>query len=629
MTQDPESQKNLLLAIVLSVLVLIGWQVLYANPKMKEEQERRERLKQGQQTQQQTNTQGTTTAPSASPGTTATPLPPGVASKPGTEAPSAAAASAFLSRETALQASPRAGIETPSLKGSIALKGARIDDIVLQKYREQVDPKSPNVVLFAPSGTKDTLYAEFGWLSGAGATIKLPDAQTEWRVEKGPTLTPATPLTLGWDNGQGHIFRRTFSVDDNFMFVIEDSVQNTSGTALTLDHRALISRHGTPTTQGFYILHEGMIGVVGEKGILQEITYSDILKGVKDGETGQKALEKITGGWLGFTDKYWAAALIPDQKAELDGFVSGFNKSPTRRETYQIDYIQRGVALPAGGTATVTQNLFAGAKQVQLIETYRDKLGVKQLDMLVDWGWFYFITKPLFKLMSWLTGVLGNYGLAILATTVLVKLVFFPLANKSYESMAKMKKLQPEMEKLREQHKDDRAAQQQELMKLYQKEKINPAAGCLPILLQIPVFFALYKVLFVTIDMRHAPFFGWIKDLSAPDPTSIFNLFGLLPFALPEFLLVGAWPLIMGATMWVQMQLNPQQPDPMQQKIFNWMPVMFTFMLASFPAGLVIYWAWNNVLSLIQQYWIMKKNGTEIHLWKNMGIEKWLSRKQT
>jgi YidC/Oxa1 family membrane protein insertase len=624
MTQDPESQKNLLLAIVLSVLVLIGWQVFYANPKIKEEQERRERAKQGQQTQQQAAAPGTA-APGATPGT-ATPLPPGATSKPGTSAP--AGGLAATSREDALKASMRAAIETPSLKGSIALKGARIDDLVLQKYREQVDPKSKNVVLFSPSGTQDAFYAEFGWLAGAGATIKLPDAQTDWRIDKGATLTPGSPLTLAWDNGQGHVFRRTFTVDDNYMFRIEDSVENTSGAALTLDHRALLSRHGTPTTQGFYILHEGLIGVAGEKG-LQEITYADILKGVKEGETGQKALEKVTGGWLGVTDKYWAAALVPDQKQELDGFITGFNKSPTRRETYQIDYIQRGVALPAGGAATVTQNLFAGAKQVHLIEAYRDKMDIKQFDMLVDWGWFYFITKPLFKLMSWLTSVLGNYGLAILATTVLVKLVFFPLANKSYESMAKMKKLQPEMERLREQYKDDRAAQQQELMKLYQKEKINPAAGCLPIVLQIPVFFALYKVLFVTIDMRHAPFFGWIKDLSAPDPTSIFNLFGLLPYAVPEFLLVGAWPLIMGATMWVQMQLNPQQPDPIQQKIFNWMPVMFTFLLASFPAGLVIYWAWNNVLSLIQQYWIMKKNGTDIHLWKNLGIERWFAPKKT
>jgi YidC/Oxa1 family membrane protein insertase len=281
------------------------------------------------------------------------------------------------------------------------------------------------------------------------------------------------------------------------------------------------------------------------------------------------------------------------------------------------------VALPPGATRSVTSNLFAGAKQMNLIESYREKLGAKQFDLLIDWGWFYFITKPLFKLLHWLSHLLGNYGLAILATTVLVKALFFPLANKSYESMAKMKLLQPEMEKLRERYKDDRAKMQQELMALYRERKINPMAGCVPIILQIPVFFALYKVLYITIDMRQAPFFGWIKDLSAPDPTSIFNLFGLLPYAVPEFLHVGVWPIIMGMTMWVQMQLNPQQPDPMQQRIFNWMPVLFTFLLANFAAGLVIYWAWNNVLSLIQQYTIMRRNNTEVHLWKNLGVDKW------
>ena len=296
------------------------------------------------------------------------------------------------------------------------------------------------------------------------------------------------------------------------------------------------------------------------------------------------------------------------------------------KEFFQTDYLQAAVTIPPGARRSATGSLFAGAKQMTLIEEYREKLNAKQFDLLIDWGWFYFITKPLFKLLHWLSQVLGNYGLAILATTVLVKAAFFPLANKSYELMAKMKKLQPEMEKIRDRFKDDRVKQQQELMALYKNEKINPASGCLPIVLQIPVFFALYKVLFVTIDMRHAPFFGWIKDLSAPDPTSLFNLFGLLPYQVPEMLHVGVWPLIMGVTMWVQMQLNPQQPDPVQQKIFNWMPVIFTFMLASFPSGLVIYWAWNNVLSLLQQYTIMRKNNTEIHLWKNLGADKWKAR---
>ncbi len=357
--------------------------------------------------------------------------------------------------------------------------------------------------------------------------------------------------------------------------------------------------------------------MLGDAG-LQELAYSDLLK-----EGGTKSF-KQTGGWLGITDKYWAAALIPDQKTPYQATFSGTKGA---KERYQADFLlNTGVSVPPGGRGETVSNLFAGAKQVSLIEGYGDKLGAQKFDMLIDWGWFYFITKPLFKLLHWLSQLFGNYGLAILATTVLVKAAFFPLANKSYESMAKMKKLQPEMEKIRDRFKDDRGKQQQELMALYKNEKINPMSGCLPIVLQIPVFFALYKVLFVTIDMRHAPFFGWIHDLSAPDPTSLFNLFGLLPFVTPDYLHVGAWPMIMGVTMWVQMQLNPQQPDPVQQKIFNWMPVIFTFMLASFPSGLVIYWAWNNVLSLIQQYTIMRRNNTEVHLWKNLGTDKWKAR---
>ncbi len=401
------------------------------------------------------------------------------------------------------------------------------------------------------------------------------------------------------------------------MLTITDEVENKGAASVALRRYALISRHGLPKTLGYYILHEGPIGVLGKAG-LQEPNYTDLLK-----EGGTKAFKQETGGWIGITDKYWAAALIPDQKALYDATFWG---SKGAKDRFQSDYLLNSVTIQPGGSTASTSNLFAGAKQVTLIEAYRDKLGAKQFDLLIDWGWFYFITKPLFKLLHWLSHLLGNYGLAVLATTVIVKAAFFPLANKSYELMAKMKKLQPEMEKIRARFKDDRVRQQQELMALYKNEKINPAAGCLPIVLQIPVFFALYKVLFVTIDMRHAPFFGWIKDLSAPDPTSVFNLFGLLSYQVPPFLHIGVWPLIMGMTMWVQMQLNPQQPDPVQQKIFNWMPVIFTFMLASFPSGLVIYWAWNNVLSLTQQYTIMRRNNTEIHLWKNLGVDKWKAR---
>jgi YidC/Oxa1 family membrane protein insertase len=612
MQQDQDNQKNLLVAIVLSVAVLLFWQMFYAGPKLKDEQERRQRVQ-----QEQTQAKEQPGAPKATPQAA-----PGAAPQPGTAAPSAAPMPPAASRTAALEASPRVRIDSPSLKGSIALKGGRIDDLVLAKYHDTVDPKSANVVLFSPSGAPHPYYAEYGWVVGGGIARAMPDADTLWRAEKDAALTPSSPVTLVWDNGQGLVFRRTIAVDASYLFTITDEVENKSVGEVTLHPYALISRHGLPKTEGFYILHEGPIGELGKAGLQGSswsngFGYADLLK------PGGSRTYKETGGWLGFTDKYWAAALVPDQKTAYDARFSGTKGT---REYFQADLMMAGVAVPPGGRASSVSNLFAGAKQTTVIDAYQEKLGAKNFDLLIDWGWFYFITKPLFKLLHWLSHLLGNYGLAILATTVLVKAAFFPLANKSYESMAKMKKLQPEMEKIRDRFKDDRVKQQQELMALYKNEKINPASGCLPIVLQIPVFFALYKVLFITIDMRHAPFFGWIKDLSAPDPTSLFNLFGLLSFQVPQFLHVGVWPLIMGVTMWVQMQLNPQQPDPVQQKIFNWMPVIFTFMLASFPSGLVIYWAWNNVLSLIQQYAIMRRNNTEVHLWKNLGVDKWKAR---
>jgi YidC/Oxa1 family membrane protein insertase len=611
---DQDNQKNLLLAIVLSVGVLLMWQMFYANPKLKEDQERRQRIQQ-EQAQPKEQPGAPKAVPQAVPGA---PPQPGTAAAPTVTAPAIPAPT----REAALQASARHRVDTPSLKGSIALKGARIDDLVLVKYHETVDPKSANVELFSPSGAPHPYYAEFGWVAGTGVTQAMPGPDTLWRAEKDVALTPSTPVTLVWDNGQGLVFRRIIAVDDNYLFTVTDEVENKSAGEVILHPYALISRHGMPKTEGFYILHEGPIGELGKAGLQGSswsngFGYADLLK------AGGSRTYKETGGWLGFTDKYWAAALVPDQKTAYDARFSGTKGT---REHFQADLLMAGVAVPPGGRVSSVSNLFAGAKQTTVIDAYQEKLGAKNFDLLIDWGWFYFITKPLFKLLHWLSQVLGNYGLAILATTVLVKAAFFPLANKSYESMAKMKKLQPEMEKIRDRFKDDRVKQQQELMALYKNEKINPASGCLPIVLQIPVFFALYKVLFITIDMRQAPFFGWIKDLSAPDPTSLFNLFGLLPYQVPEMLHVGVWPLIMGMTMWVQMQLNPQQPDPVQQKIFNWMPVIFTFMLASFPSGLVIYWAWNNVLSLLQQYTIMRKNNTEIHLWKNLGADKWRAR---
>ena len=627
-----DNQKNLLLAIVLSVIVLLGWQLFFINPKIKQERETRElaaeRAKQQPQLPGQAPAPGTTPAGGQVPGAPGQPpqaVQPGT--PPGTLPPPGVGPVAVVTREDSLKASPRVAIETPSLTGSIALKGGRLDDLRLQTYREKADKTSPTIVLLSPTGSSEPYYAEFGWLAPAGAAVVAPGSATDWRVESGTALTPTSPVVLVYDDGKGHVFRRKYSVDADYMFTIEDSVENKNAAPTVLDHRAVISRHGTPKIEGFYILHEGPIGITGDKG-LQEITYSDALKGAKDGERNTKAFEKVTGGWLGITDKYWATALIPDQNLAYDGYVTGHQKLGAAKETYQIDYLLRGVTAAPATSQTVTTRLYAGAKRVNLIENYEKNLGIKKFDLMVDWGWFHFITKPLFHLIDWFAnffgklGFAGNFGLAILATTVLVKAVFFPLANKSYESMAKMKKLQPEIEKLRERYKDDQMRLNQEMMELYKKQKINPMAGCLPIALQIPVFFALYKVLFVTIDMRHAPFYGWIKDLSAPDPTTSFNLFGLLPFTVPEYLHVGLWPIFMGVTMWIQMQLNPQQPDPIQQKIFNWMPVMFTFMLASFPVGLVIYWAWSNVLSLLQQYAINKKNGAEIHLWKNLKLDR-------
>jgi YidC/Oxa1 family membrane protein insertase len=615
--QDPESQRNMMLAIALSLAVLLAWQFLYALPRQKELQRQ----------QAQAPTVTSPAVPGTAPGTIGVPQP-----APGAGAPAVTPAQMALTREAALAASPRVQIQTPNLLGSINLRGGLIDDVRLAKYREQLSPASPNVVLFAPAATPQGYFAEFGWLPAAGTVTPVPTADTLWTAASTGAMTPAQPAILTWDNGQGVTFKRTVMVDDRFMFTVRDEVINRGPHPIGLVPYGRIYRIGTPKTEGWAILHEGPIGFLGEESRLQEIWYGDLTKEAENNAKArrpaeyQKTYKPARGGWIGFTDKYWASSLIPPQSASYEAAFGAIAKQNGRSEIYWSNYQLAPITIATGATATSEGQLFAGAKEVKTIDSYGTALNIMRFDLMVDWGWFHFITKPLFWLIDWLYGIFGNFGLAILAVTVIVKAAFYPLANKSYESMAKMKKMQPEIEVIREQHKDDRQAQQQELMKLYQKHKINPAAGCLPILLQIPVFFALYKVLFVTIDMRHAPFFGWIKDLSAPDPTSIFNLFGLLPFGVPEFLLVGVWPIIMGLTMWLQMQLNPQQPDPIQQQIFNWMPVMFTFMLASFPAGLVIYWAWSNTLSLLQQYHITRKNGAEIHLWKNLGIDKILAK---
>jgi YidC/Oxa1 family membrane protein insertase len=513
-------------------------------------------------------------------------------------------------------ASPRVLIDTESVEGSVNLVGARIDDLRLKKYRETTDSSSPIITLLSPAGSPEPYFIEQGWVAASGSTVALPNGQTEWTLESGEVLTEETPLVLSWDNGEGLIFTREIAVDANYMFSVTQSVENEGAGDVALFPYSRIARQYTPWTQNFFILHEGPIGVLGGNNLV-EMSYGD-LQG--DGTRDLTA----TGGWLGFTDKYWATAVIPDQTEPVNArFYYGARAG--NQDDYRANFVnQNAVIIPAGGTAEHTSLAFAGAKVESIIDSYEQGYGIDRFELLIDWGWFHFITKPMFYLIRILYGLLGNFGLAILAVTVIIKLVFFPLANKSYASMANMRRVQPEMKAIQERHKDDRAAQQQAMMELYKKEKINPISGCWPILIQIPVFFALYKVLFVTIEMRHAPFFGWIQDLAAPDPTTIFNLFGLLPYdptvvpVIGPFLQVGVWPLIMGITMWVQMKLNPPPTDPTQQMIFGLMPILFTFMLATFPAGLVIYWAWNNFLSVVQQWFIMKRHGVEVDLLGNI-----------
>jgi YidC/Oxa1 family membrane protein insertase len=599
------NNREFFLAIALSAVVLIAWQVFFGIPQIEEERARQE-AQQTQQTEQTEQTQpqggGDSTIPQV-PDQTAQPGDSTIPSLPGDTAVSG-------SRDTVLAATRRIPIETPRLQGSINLTGGRIDDLQLRDYRETVKPDSPVITLLSPSGAPSPYYAEFGWTVPRGGAVAVPGPRTEWTAERGASLTPAAPVTLTWENGDGLTFHRTIAIDDRFMFSVEDTVENASGSDVTLHPYALVSRHGMPAVENFLVLHEGLIGVLGEKG-LQEIDYDDL------DEDSRTMTYSSTGGWLGMTDKYWAVALIPDQAMAINAH---FRDTPRNgKDIYQADYLNtEGMTVPAGGVATSQAHLFAGAKVVSIIDSYQDSLGVENFELLIDWGWFYFITKPLFWLVDFLYGLVGNFGVAILLVTVIIKLIFFPLANKSYVSMAKMKGLQPQVMKLRERYKDDRQKQQQEMMALYKKEKVNPMAGCLPIVIQIPVFFALYKVLYGTIEMRHAPFVGWIQDLSAPDPTSIFNLFGLVPWDPPSFLMIGLWPLIMGVTMFVQMRLNPPPPDPTQAMIFTWMPVFFTFLLATFPAGLIIYWAWNNLLSITQQWVIMRRQGVKVDLFKNI-----------
>jgi YidC/Oxa1 family membrane protein insertase len=530
------------------------------------------------------------------------PASPGAA--PAAGGPSANTAGVVASTEPPAPGRPpaeRLRIDSPRLSGSLNLRGIRLDDLVLKDYRETTAPNSPQVRLFAPREELQPYFAQWGWSAADGRT-RVPDAETDWTASPGP-LTPERPVTLSWDNGQGQVFQLVLSLDRDFMFQAEQRVTNNAAGPVSLLPWSRVRREQTPHLAGYYILHEGFVGVLN--GGLVETTY----KSAKDEATSRRgpAMEQVTtGGWAGFTDKYWLAALTA--AAPTEALRAAYRHTPEGgQDRWQVDFAApEPQSVAPGATATLGTRLFAGAKEVHLLDRYENSLGITHFDKAIDFGLFYWLTKPFFYALDWLYKLIGNFGVAILIFTVVLKALFFPLANKAYKSMARMKALAPKMAEIKERNKEDPAKAQSEMMALYRTEKVNPASGCLPILIQIPVFFALYKVLFVTIEMRHAPFFGWIHDLSAPDPTNLFTLFGLIPWDAPPMLHMPVWAIIMGVTMYLQQKLNPAPPDPIQAKLFQFMPIIFTFMLASFPAGLVIYWSWNNLLSITQQYYIMR-----------------------
>ena len=595
-------QGNLIIAVIVSLSILIGFQYFYEIPRMREARDRQAAIEQSQSVGPSLEPAGRAPLPGAPsvPGAVATPPAPSTApTASGAAVPAPAPTPEARGRQ--LAEAPRVRIVTPRLHGSISLKGARLDDLTLATYYETIEPGSPEIVLLSPVGATGAYYAEFGWQADEAAGIKRPGPDTVWQTD-GNELTAARPLRLRWDNGDGLRFIRTISVDENYMFSIRQRVENYGNRQVELYPYGLVSRSGTPRVSRFFILHEGPIGVFNET--LNEVGYDDV-------RDEQRIGYETVGGWIGITDKFWLTALVPDQSQRVRASFS-HRLGAGAIDRYQFDYIRDVEVVPAGAAVEVVDYLFAGAKEVKLLDGYKDSLGVASFDKAIDFGWFYFLTKPLFYLIAYFNKVLGNFGLAILLLTVIVKIIFFPLANKSYRAMSAMKKLQPEMTKLRERFGEDRARLNKEVMELYKREKANPVSGCLPIAIQIPVFFALYKVMFVTIEMRHAPFFGWIHDLSAPDPLGIMTVFGLFPWDPPGMLAygnIGIWPIIMGASMWLQMRLNPRPPDPVQAKMFMVLPFVFTFMLGTFPAGLVIYWTWNNMLSIAQQWVIMKRAG--------------------
>lgn len=580
-------QKRLFMAIAISLAILVGFEYLIGpylphNRPAPQRQQPQHELAVNQH------------APPTTPGAT-----------PTTQAPGAAAAPA---QQAAPKNVPRVQVDAPSVRGSISLLGARLDDIVLMRYRETIAPNSPAVRLLEPVSDPHPYYAQYGWTAAPGETVKLPGDATLWSASA-KTLTAGHPVTLSWDNGAGLTFELILSVDDDYMFSVKQVVKNATGSPVKLFPWARIRRDYTPISEGYTSIYggisEGLVGVVDDR--LHSMTYATAKsKGEKNDGIAFQA--KPTGGWAGIMDKYWLTALAPDQAMPT---TVTFRYIGTTGDHYQVDYLaEQPQSVAPGAEASLPWHTFAGAKVISLLDHYQAEYNIPHFSKAVDFGWFYLLASPIFYCLDWLNALLGNFGLAIIAFTTGVKLLFFPLANYSYRSMSKMKLLGPKITALREKYKDDPQKMQSEMMAMYRAEKVNPASGCLPMLVQIPVFAALYVVIFTTIEMRHAPFFGWIHDLSAVDPTNLFNLFGLLPFdpaAYSAWLHLGAWPLIMGLTMWLQQKLNPPPPDPTQAKLFQLMPIMFTFMLANFPAGLVIYWSWNNLLSVGQQWLIMRR----------------------
>ena len=571
---NPET-RNLVAAISLSMAVLIGYQLLFVEPKKD--------IAQNENIVKESDDSSNIPIPQN--------LDNGIVASDTTEP------------KSSNKPVPRISMISKEVSGSISLKGARIDDITLTQYKETLEPESELIKLLLKSNGDSPYFIEFGWSSPDG--IKVPNGKSLWKSSSN-ILSPDKKITLKWNNGENITFYQDISIDDSFMITVNQRVENNSNNSITLYPYGLIRRAGEPKTIDFFVLHEGPLGVFD--GTLSEKSYGDLTEA---GKKGINIKPNETGGWIGLTDKYWLTALLPDQNEKYNFTYRKLNSNGGQ---YQTDFLGKAVTIPSNSKGEFLSRTFAGAKRLALFDDYEERFNIKHFDLAIDFGWFYFLTKPFFYALSWANDYLGNFGLAILAITVIVKLLFFPLANKSYKSMAKMRILTPQIQKLRERVGDDRQKLNQEMMNLYKKEKVNPAAGCLPILVQIPVFFALYKVLFVSIEMRQTPFFGWIEDLSVQDPTSIFNLFGLLPYStsiLPDFLNIGIWPLLMGVTMFLQQRLNPTPPDPIQAKIFAWMPVAFTFLLATFPAGLVIYWTWNNLLSICQQWVIMNKMNKE------------------